>query len=313
MSDQRERWTVKQRESARRLQIRRQRERMKLCLGCGKRPMKFGRVRCDECLDYCKAKTAEQYKKQIAQGICGTTGCKNEQSAGHTLCDSHLAKLRDRATERKQRQIARGLCIHSCGRLVEFPPRTACLTCMSKISERCGNGQIPIFVQKMIRDGLAEYRRIERNEYIKSQIYLISEPERQVITLRYQLDDHTKRDRTLTSVGLEVGVTRERVRQIHDKAMVRMLMFRAESELPVQLQPIRKKMEKYPERLDQRNKARKQASYAIKRGILQRQPCQVCGTNENIEAHHHDYSKPLDIHWLCGKCHNEEHKQQQAA
>ncbi len=36
-----------------------------------------------------------------------------------------------------------------------------------------------------------------------------------------------------------------------------------------------------------------------------RKPCH-CG--EKAQAHHHDYSKPLDVVWLCVKHHNEEHK-----
>lgn len=43
-------------------------------------------------------------------------------------------------------------------------------------------------------------------------------------------------------------------------------------------------------------------------GILVKEPCKVCGTNENIEAHHEDYTKPLDVIWLCRNHHREHHK-----
>jgi hypothetical protein len=46
-------------------------------------------------------------------------------------------------------------------------------------------------------------------------------------------------------------------------------------------------------------------SNAIKDGKLIKQPCEVCGTK--AEAHHDDYSKPLDVRWLCRKHHLEHH------
>lgn len=48
--------------------------------------------------------------------------------------------------------------------------------------------------------------------------------------------------------------------------------------------------------------------YAIKTGRLTRLPCGVCG-NPKSEAHHEDYSKPLDVVWLCRKHHIERHTQ----
>lgn len=43
---------------------------------------------------------------------------------------------------------------------------------------------------------------------------------------------------------------------------------------------------------------------AIKNGKLVRPTtCQQCGGSSKIEASHSDYSKPLDVVWLCIKCH----------
>jgi hypothetical protein len=41
---------------------------------------------------------------------------------------------------------------------------------------------------------------------------------------------------------------------------------------------------------------------AIKNGTLQKRSCEVCG-EERSHAHHNDYSKPLDVRWLCSAHH----------
>jgi len=45
---------------------------------------------------------------------------------------------------------------------------------------------------------------------------------------------------------------------------------------------------------------------AIKRGLLQRLPCCLCGLPKS-EAHHEDYSKPFDLVWLCVRHHQDRH------
>lgn len=59
---------------------------------------------------------------------------------------------------------------------------------------------------------------------------------------------------------------------------------------------------KYPEKV----KARTAVYGAIQRGDLVRQPCSVCGSPKS-HAHHQDYSKPLQVDWLCQKHHGQEH------
>lgn len=60
-------------------------------------------------------------------------------------------------------------------------------------------------------------------------------------------------------------------------------------------------------RVYDRNKERaRQLVYnAVRRGELQKQPC-WCGAPG--EAHHHDYSRPLDVDWLCKTHHGMEHR-----
>lgn len=45
----------------------------------------------------------------------------------------------------------------------------------------------------------------------------------------------------------------------------------------------------------------------IKTGKLVKGACEICNTTVHVEAHHDDYSKPMDIRWLCRKHHREFH------
>ncbi len=56
-----------------------------------------------------------------------------------------------------------------------------------------------------------------------------------------------------------------------------------------------------------KKRARKAVELARQRGELVPQPCQICGSHTQIEAHHSDYTRPLDVTWLCRPHHRELH------
>ena len=57
---------------------------------------------------------------------------------------------------------------------------------------------------------------------------------------------------------------------------------------------------KYPERVKAKNLLASAIRYGKKKkGCC----CEKCGSTEKIEGHHNDYSKPLDVMWLCNSCH----------
>ena len=73
--------------------------------------------------------------------------------------------------------------------------------------------------------------------------------------------------------------------------------------------PARKeKIKLYQSRMRQQNRgkyrARQKVSNSIRYGKLHRKPCEVC-SDQQSEAHHTDYRKPLQITWLCRKHHLE--------
>ena len=62
---------------------------------------------------------------------------------------------------------------------------------------------------------------------------------------------------------------------------------------------------------EQRKKdnCRSYAGVYLRRGKLVKQPCLECG-NLDSQMHHEDYNKPLEIMWLCRKCHLMRHVEQ---
>jgi hypothetical protein len=51
---------------------------------------------------------------------------------------------------------------------------------------------------------------------------------------------------------------------------------------------------------------RGRAGSALKRGKIKKQNCVKCGCPDS-QMHHSDYSRPLDVTWLCRPCHLAEH------
>lgn len=54
-----------------------------------------------------------------------------------------------------------------------------------------------------------------------------------------------------------------------------------------------------------RSNARAYANVYLRRGKLKRLPCEVCGAW--AQMHHDDYSKPLEVRWLCRRHHGHHH------
>ena len=58
----------------------------------------------------------------------------------------------------------------------------------------------------------------------------------------------------------------------------------------------------------EKHKARHKLNNAVRRGKIHKPLyCSSCDSDKHLEAHHTDYSKPLEVLWLCRTCHVELH------
>jgi hypothetical protein len=55
-----------------------------------------------------------------------------------------------------------------------------------------------------------------------------------------------------------------------------------------------------------KHNARCYANCYVRRGKIARKPCRTCG-NKRSQMRHNDYSKPLEVVWLCRPCHLKHH------
>jgi hypothetical protein len=53
--------------------------------------------------------------------------------------------------------------------------------------------------------------------------------------------------------------------------------------------------------------ARAYANAYQARGKLKPEPCLLCGSTD-VQKHHVDYGRPLDVLWFCRPCHLEQHE-----
>lgn len=58
--------------------------------------------------------------------------------------------------------------------------------------------------------------------------------------------------------------------------------------------------------ISEKELVKKRARAKVRR-VLKKLPCEICG-NTKSEGHHVDYSKPLDVRWLCRRHHVAKHK-----
>lgn len=56
------------------------------------------------------------------------------------------------------------------------------------------------------------------------------------------------------------------------------------------------------------DRARSYVLVAVNNGTTKKGLCEICLSDRNVIAHHHNYNEPLNIIWLCKVCHSLLHK-----
>jgi hypothetical protein len=65
---------------------------------------------------------------------------------------------------------------------------------------------------------------------------------------------------------------------------------------------------RYRAEYPQKYKAQTAVSNAVRDGRLAKpDQCEECDSTFRVEGHHDDYSKPLEVRWLCSVCHKKWH------
>jgi len=101
----------------------------------------------------------------------------------------------------------------------------------------------------------------------------------------------------------------DRKRQLTEERKKQKLIY---SKKYIKLYPERKlaTMKAYRTRNPEKYAAHTIINNAIKTGNIKKPDCcSVCSKETVVEGHHHDYSKPLEVIWVCSQCHKDIHKQ----
>ena len=72
----------------------------------------------------------------------------------------------------------------------------------------------------------------------------------------------------------------------------------------------KKSLENYRKKFPEKYRATNAINNAIRDGkIIRPEYCEECGKEIKLHGHHDDYSKYLEVRWLCNDCHKQWHRE----
>lgn len=117
---------------------------------------------------------------------------------------------------------------------------------------------------------------------------------------------YSKQLRKCGSVGECKDCTKRRVRSRSRSNSAVQAYDRLRARRPKVADRIRKNAADWNAKNPAAYKAHNAVSNAVRDGRMTKEPCLFCG-EKKVHGHHRDYSKPLDVVWLCPKCHHRLH------
>jgi hypothetical protein len=263
-----------------------------------------GKSHCRHCLD--KLKVMRDAHK--AKGLCGWGSglCHEPAIEGHTMCKPHLEDLRIRSLNRQHERNKAKICV-DCGERPQWWSRRCIICRLDYVKDPLPTGA---------RKALKHYRRMEAIDSRRAQAeqaiqHINDERARVILMMRHGLIDAI--DRTLEEIAANFKITRERVRQIESAELSSLEAKNIPVSLlrppfvAVQRKPATKRRHLVSNEQRVKAAAHSLVAGAIASGELTQQPCEVCA-DPNTVAHHKDYSKPLDVNWLCRVHHMQAHR-----
>lgn len=184
---------------------------------------------------------ADQARKSTARrkakGLCASSGCENKPKDGRTLCELHLIKLREGNKARSRERQASGLCV-ACGHKSELG-QARCLLHRERLHRAKWHYALPQPVRKALREYRAQEQQAAKDsvarvkrEFIERHLHLIrKERDKEILRRRYGYTE--EESQALEEIGLALGITRERVRQVQQMAEEKIFMFTIEKDIPI--------------------------------------------------------------------------------